>query len=305
VAAAAPVADDGDVVDLRVPGVGSLTARIAELRARLGADIFQKVAGDEGPSRRERIHSAPGPRWFAEDRPIRRVHGDASMFVGGLRALLLQSLHPLAMAGVAGHSGYRGDPWGRLARTSYFLAATTFGPDVEARATIERIKDVHARVRGRMPDGRVYSAGDPHLLEWVHIAEIDSFLRAHQRHGSRPLDQAGRDGYVADTARIARELGVVDPPRTEAALADRIEAFRPELEGSPEACSTARFLLLNPPLALVARAPYALLAAAAVELLPRWARTPLRLPYLPIVEPTLVRGGGRVVTQGIRWVMSG
>jgi uncharacterized protein (DUF2236 family) len=305
VAAAAPVADDGDVVDLRVPGVGSVTGRIAELRARLGADIFQKVAGDEGPSRRERIHSAPGPRWFAEDRPIRRVHGDASMFVGGLRALLLQSLHPLAMAGVAGHSGYRGDPWGRLARTSYFLAATTFGPDVEARATIERIKDVHARVRGRMPDGRVYSAGDPHLLEWVHIAEIDSFLRAHQRHGSRPLDQAGRDGYVADTARIARELGVVDPPRTEAALADRIEAFRPELEGSPEACSTARFLLLNPPLALVARAPYALLAAAAVELLPRWARTPLRLPYLPIVEPTLVRGGGRVVTQGIRWVMSG
>jgi uncharacterized protein (DUF2236 family) len=305
VAAAAPVADDGDVVDLRVPGVGSLTGRIGELRARLGADVFQKVAGDEGPSRRERIHSAPGPRWFAEDRPIRRVHGDASMFVGGLRALLLQSLHPLAMAGVAGHSGYRGDPWGRLARTSYFLAATTFGPDAEARATIERIKDVHARVRGRMPDGRVYSAGDPHLLEWVHIAEIDSFLRAHQRHGSSPLDQAGRDGYVADTARIARELGVVDPPETEVALANRIEAFRPELEGSPEARSTARFLLLNPPLALVARAPYALLAAAAVELLPRWARTPLRLPYLPIVEPTLVRGGGRVVTQGIRWVVSG
>ena len=153
----AGVADDGGVVELRVPGVGSLTGRIAELRARLGADVFQKVAGDEGPNRRKRIHSAPGPRWFAPDRPIRRVHGDASMFVGGLRALLLQSLHPLAMAGVAGHSGYRGDPWGRLARTSYFLAATTFGPDAEARETIERIKSVHARVRGRR-------AGRPRLL---------------------------------------------------------------------------------------------------------------------------------------------
>jgi uncharacterized protein (DUF2236 family) len=305
VAEAGPVADDGCVVDLRVPGVGSVSGRIADLRARLGADIFQKVAGDEGPSRRVRIHSAPGPRWFAEDRPIRRVHGDASMFVGGLRALLLQSLHPLAMAGVAGHSGYRGDPWGRLARTSYFLAATTFGPEAEARATIDRIKAVHTRVRGRAPDGREYSAADPHLMEWVHIAEIDSFLRAHQRHGSRPLDQAGRDGYVADTARIARELGVPDPPQTEAALARRIAAFRPELDGTPEARSTARFLLLDPPLALVARAPYALLAAAAVELLPRWARAPLRLPYLPLVEPTLVRGGGWVVTQGIRWVMSG
>ncbi|MCE0767204.1 DUF2236 domain-containing protein, partial [Pseudonocardia kujensis] len=159
------------MVDLQVPGFrdvsGALADRVAGLRARLGADVFQKVAGTEGPDRRARIHAAPGPRWFAADRPIRRVHGDASMFVGGLRALLLQSLHPLAMAGVAGHSGYRGDPWGRLARTSYFLAATTFGPDAEARATIERIKAVHARVRGVAPVGRPYSAGDPHLLEWV------------------------------------------------------------------------------------------------------------------------------------------
>ncbi|MCF7548423.1 oxygenase MpaB family protein [Pseudonocardia sp. WMMC193] len=278
--------------------------QVAALRARLGADVFQKVAGDEGPSRRERIHDAPGPRWFAEDRPIRRVHGDASMFVGGLRALLLQSLHPLAMAGVAGHSGYRGDPWGRLARTSYFLASTTFGPDAEARETIERIKSVHAVVRGTAPDGRPYSAGDPHLLEWVHVAEIDSFLRAHQRYGSRPLDQAERDGYVADTARVARELGVLDPPETEAALAERLERFRPELEGTAEARSAARFLLLHPPLALAARAPYALLAAAAVGLLPRWARLPLRLPYLPLAEATVVRGAGTAITAGIRWVMS-
>ncbi len=293
------------MVELQVPGVGALTQRVADLRARLGADVFQKVAGDEGPNRRARIHAAPGPRWFAEDRPIRRVHGDASMFVGGLRALLLQSLHPLAMAGVAGHSGYRGDPWGRLARTSYFLAATTFGPDAEARATIDRITAVHGRVRGRAPDGRAYSAADPHLLEWVHIAEIDSFLRAHQRYGARPLDQVGRDGYVADTARVARELGVVDPPESEAALAERLAAFRPELEGTPEARSAARFLLLSPPLALAARAPYALLAAASVELLPRWARAPLGLPYLPVVEAPVVRVAGRAITHGIRWVMSG
>jgi uncharacterized protein (DUF2236 family) len=277
---------------------------VSDLRARLGAGVFEKVAGAEGPQRRVRIHEAPGPRWFGEDRPIRAVHGDASMFVGGLRALLLQSLHPLAMAGVAGHSGYRGDPWGRLARTSYFLASTTFGPEAEARATIERIRSVHAAVRGTAPDGRPYSASDPHLLEWVHLAEIDSFLRAHSRYGTAPLDQEGRDGYVADTARIARELGVPDPPETEAALAARLEGFRPELEGTPEARSTARFLLLNPPLPLVARAPYALLAAAAVALLPRWARLPLHLPYLPLVEQTAVRAAGGLVTQGIRWVMA-
>lgn len=105
---------------------------LGAVRTRMGSALFGMVAGPEGPANRTRIHDTPGPRWFDEDRPIRRVHADASMFVGGLRALLLQSLHPLAMAGVADHSDYRGDPWGRLARTSTFLAVTTFGTHDDA-----------------------------------------------------------------------------------------------------------------------------------------------------------------------------
>nr|MBA3720007.1 DUF2236 domain-containing protein [Nocardioidaceae bacterium] len=101
--------------------------RLDAVRSRLGAAIFARVAGSDGAATRARVHLTPGPRWFDEDAAIRRVHGDAAMFVGGLRALLLQSLHPLAMAAVAGHSGFRGDPWGRLQRTSTFLAFTTFG----------------------------------------------------------------------------------------------------------------------------------------------------------------------------------
>src|ERR1700735_5666379 len=83
------------------------------VRGRIGAAIFERVAGPQGPERRSLIQE-PGERMFTADRPIRRVHGDSAMFVGGVRALLLQSLHPLAMAAVAGHSGFRGDPWGRL-----------------------------------------------------------------------------------------------------------------------------------------------------------------------------------------------
>jgi uncharacterized protein (DUF2236 family) len=98
---------------------------------------------------------------------------------------------------------------------------------------------------------------------------------------------------------------VLDPPESEAELAARLAAYRPELLGTPEARATARFLLLEPPLALPARAPYALLAAAAVALLPRWARSPLRLPYLPVAEATIVRVAGQAVTSGIRWVMAG
>ncbi|MGH8862516.1 MAG: oxygenase MpaB family protein, partial [Jatrophihabitantaceae bacterium] len=178
-----------------------------DLRTRLGRVVFERVAGSEGPAQRDRIHTGEGERWFAEGRPIRRVHGDSAMFVGGLRALLLQSLHPLAMAGVAGHSGYRSDPWGRLQRTSYFIAVTTFGASCDAEAAVGQVRAVHDRVRGRAPDGRPYSANDPHLLRWVHVAEVDSFLATYQRYGRAPLDQAGRDAYVADTAVVARALG--------------------------------------------------------------------------------------------------
>lgn len=281
-----------------------ITPDLGRLRERLGRGLFAMVAGPDGPQKRERIHNTPGPRWFAEDRPIRRVHADASMFVGGLRALLLQSLHPLAMAGVAEHSDYRGDPWGRLQNTSTFLAVTTFGTARDAQRAVDRVRGIHRRVHGTAADGRPYRADDPHLLEWVHIAEIDSFLRAHQRFGAAPLDQAGRDGYVADTARVASALGVVDPPRTEAELADRIKAYRPELAGTDSARDAARFLLITPPLPLLARGPYGVLAAAAVSLLPSWARMPLRLPYLPPVENTAVRVAGRVLVGGIRWAMS-
>lgn len=281
-----------------------ITPDLGRLRERLGRGLFAMVAGPDGPQKRERIHNTPGPRWFAEDRPIRRVHADASMFVGGLRALLLQSLHPLAMAGVAEHSDYRGDPWGRLQNTSTFLAVTTFGTAGDAQRAVDRVRGIHRRVHGTAADGRPYRADDPHLLEWVHIAEIDSFLRAHQRFGAAPLDQAGRDGYVADTARVASALGVVDPPRTEAELADRIKAYRPELAGTDSARDAARFLLITPPLPLLARGPYGVLAAAAVSLLPSWARMPLRLPYLPPVENTAVRVAGRVLVGGIRWAMS-
>ena len=279
-------------------------AAAEKVRSRVGASIFERVAGAEGPGRRRAIHGAPGERWFADDRPVRRVHADSSMFVGGIRALLLQSLHPLAMAGVAAHSGYRGDPWGRLQRTSYFLAVTTFGRESDAQAAIRRVRAVHERVTGIAPDGRPYAASDPHLLAWIHIAEADSFLRAHSRFGAQPLDQAGRDGYVADMARIGAALGVQDPPGTEAELADRIRQYLPELRGTAEARSAARFLLLSPPLPIIARAPYGVLAAAATSLLPGWARRPLYLPRLPITETALVRPAGHAVIHAIRWALT-
>ncbi len=271
------------------------------IRGRIGAAIFDRVAGPQGRSRARLIHQAPGERWFDEDRPIRRVHGDTSMYIGGLRALLLQSLHPLAMAAVAQHSDYRGDPWGRLQRTSYFLAVTTFGRASDAHEAIARVRAVHRHVTGATAEGEPYQASDPHLLTWVHITEADSFLRAHTHFGARPLEAAERDGYLADMARIGTELGVPDPPRTEAELTERISGYRAELAATAEAREAARFLLLRPPIPAVARAPYGVLAAAAVSLLPEWARRPLRLPRLPVTETVLIRPAGHATIQAIRW----
>ncbi|MFD7628376.1 oxygenase MpaB family protein [Streptomyces sp. NPDC059851] len=272
-------------------------------RDRLGDALFRRVAGADGPENRARIHGTPGPRWFAPDEPIRRVHGDASMFVGGLSALLLQSLHPRAMAAVAAHSGYRGDPWGRLQRTSTFLAFTTYGTAEDAQRAVDRVRAVHERIRGRTPDGEPYCAGDPHLLEWVHVAEVDSFLRAYRQYGVRPLDADECDAYVAGAARVGQALGVVRPPRTTAELDERIDGYRPELRGTEEARAAARFILFEPPLPWPARLPYAALAGAAVALLPPWAREPLGLPLLPRTEQWCVRPAGLAVTRTIRWAL--
>lgn len=276
---------------------------VSGVRDRLGEALFSRVAGPDGPANRARIHNTPGPRWFGAERPIRVVHGDASMFIGGLRALLLQSLHPLAMAAVAAHSGYRGDPWGRLQRTSTFLAVTTFGTAEDARSAVERVRAIHERVKGVTAEGEPYWAADPHLLEWVHVTETDSFLRAHERFGARPLAAAGYDAYVADTAKVATALGVPDPPRTRAELEARLSAYRPELRATRECRAAARFLLVQPPLPLAARPAYALLAANAVTSLPQWARRLLGLPRVPVFEDVAVPLTGHVLTRAIRWSM--
>jgi len=278
------------------------TFSIKQIREKIATELRGRVVGPNANQRVHEIMEAPGERWFAEDRPIRLVHGDASMFIGGLRALLLQSLHPLAMAGVANYSDYRQDPWGRLQRTADFLAATSFGPADEAQKIVERIKAVHLKVNGEASDGRKYSATDPHLLKWVHIAEIDSFLWSYQKFSKAPLDQAGCDGYVKDAAFVARALGVIDPPETQAELRAMINSYRPELKSTRESRDATKYLLFKPPLPGVAKIAYWLLITATVATLPVWTRLPLRVPYLPIIERIILRPLGYVMTSAIRWI---
>jgi uncharacterized protein (DUF2236 family) len=278
-------------------------APVRQVQDWLGNQIRDRVAGPDAELRRAELFNTLEPGWFDNDAPIRRVHSDAAMFIGGMRALLFQSLHPLAMAGVAEHSDFQHDPWGRLQRTADFLAATTFGPASEAQKAVDIVHRVHKRVVGTAPDGRPYAANDPHLLHWVHVAELDSFLAAHDRYGVDPLVGTERDQYVAESATIARALGVETPPETETELREHLRTFRPELGTSRAARDAARYLLIQPPLPAAGRVPYGLICAAAVSLMPVWTRWPLRLPWLPLTEATAGRAIGDGITRTLRWVV--
>jgi uncharacterized protein (DUF2236 family) len=275
---------------------------VESFRRSAGRRLFEYVAGPDADDARQRIHATPGPRWFSEGSPIRRVHGDAAMYVGGLTALLMQSLHPLPMAAVVDHSGYKSDPWTRLQNTSTFIAATTFGPVEEAEKAIAAVRAVHDRITGVAPDGRPYDANDPHLLAWIHVAEVDSFLSAYQRYGASPLTDEEADEYVGQAALVGAKVGATDLPHSRAELAEAMAAFRPELEGTPGARDTARFLLGGSAVPLIARPGYTALGAAAVGLLPDWATRMLAIPRLPLADATVGRLSGHAVVTTLRWL---
>lgn len=283
--------------------MSSTAARLVQ--RQLGLMLRSRVAGDDAPVRAQRIWGARGERWFTSDDPIWRVHSDASMFPAGITSLLMQSLHPLAMAGVAGHSGYKGDPWGRLQRTSEYLATTTFGTVEDAERAIATVRSIHGRVRGKDPRGRAYRADDPHLLMWVHVAEIDSFLRAYQTFSGSPLTDAEADLYVTQAGIPAARLGVEEPPRSVAELDEVLASYRPELEATPAARDAARFLLLDPPLPLYARPGYGTIASGGVSLLPGWARWMLGIPLPDVVTTLVARPLGHLGTAAVRWGMAG
>jgi uncharacterized protein (DUF2236 family) len=228
-----------------------------------------------------------------------RVHADLSMLVGGIRALIVQSLHPLAMAGVAEHSNYRSDPLGRLRRTAAFVATTTYGSTAEADAAIARVRAIHDRVRGVAPDGRVYAANDPELLAWVHHVEVQSFLLAYQRVGPG-LGRDDADRYVREMAGLGVRLGVPAPVTTAADLHAWVRDV-PGQHVTAEARAAARFLVL-PPLPLAARGPYAVLLAAAISLVPIRPRLALGLLLPgPIAGRLACEPAARALVGALGW----
>ena len=219
-----------------------------------------------------------------------RVIGHPVSIVGGLRSLIVQSLHPLAMAGVAQHSDYRRRPIDRLRRTSHYVAATTFGDRATAEAAAARVKRIHSRVKGIDPvTGSAYSASDPETQLWVHCVEWHSFLAAYRAYATSRLTREEEDRYVAEGAPIAGLLGVPEEtvPKTVDEMRAYFDAVRPQLCVS-ESTRQAIDFVLNPPLTrelLPLQVPIRVTAAAAVAIVPRDLRR-----LAGIGQPRLVDG---------------
>ncbi|MBT2584863.1 oxygenase MpaB family protein [Arthrobacter sp. ISL-95] len=195
------------------------------------------------------------------------VHGHVATIVAGIRVLLMQALHPGALAGVYEHSGFQKDPLGRLANTVRWIFTVTYGSTEAAEAATARVRKIHESVRGTYVDGngvvRKYAANDPELLRWVHVTYADSFITANRIWG-RPIP-GGPDAYVREWAAAGRLMGVVDPPLTEDQVRDELEQWYASgiLRADERLAETVSFIR-HPPLSPLLKPGYTILFAAAV-----------------------------------------
>ncbi|MBP0443768.1 DUF2236 domain-containing protein [Roseomonas sp. SSH11] len=284
------MAKPGPSASLARPIKNAITSRVVALfndRARGEKPVARRPDGLFGPA---------SVAW--------RVHGDvATMMVGGVAGLLLQMLHPAVLAGVWDHSNFRADMHGRLRRTARFIALTTYGGREEAEAVIARVRGIHDRVRGTLPEGTPYSANDPALLAWVHVTEAVSFLDAWIRYAEPRMSRADQDRYFAEMARMGEALGADPVPRNRAEAERLIAAMRPALRCDSRTREVARLVLGQKALNAATEPLQVLTLQAGVELLPDWARRMHGLPA-PVFSRPLIRAGTLGIARTLRWAFA-
>ena len=240
---------------------------------------------------------------FGPHSAVRTVHADLpAMLIGGMSSLLLQMLHPSALAGIWDHSNFRWDMRGRLQRTAGFIAITTFGSTEAANAAIARVRSIHERVTGALPDGTLYAATDPALLTWVHVAEARSFLAAYLRYRDPSFTGDRQDAYYADMAMLARRLGAADVPVNRRDVGDYLQTMRASLRRDARTIDVRKALMRQPGGSAVAIPVQTILFDAGMDLLPGWARALHGVP-MPLGRRLAARAGGTGAGHVLRWAL--
>jgi uncharacterized protein (DUF2236 family) len=276
------------------------------LRTLLGRPIKNAIAANVAAlfndrSRGERPVVRRSDGLFERGAVARRVHRDVtSMMIGGIAGLLLQMLHPAVLAAVWDHSNFRADMHGRLRRTARFIAVTTYGGKADAEAAIERVRRVHDRIRGVLPEGTPYAANEPSLLAWVHVTEVTSFLDAWIRYVEPGMSAADQDRYFAEMARVGRALGADPIPHSRSDAQKLIKLMRPHLLCNARTREVATLVLTQPAPNVLMQPFQTLCVHAGVDLLPPWARQMHGLPAPPL-SGLFVRASTLGIARTVRW----
>ena len=286
------------------------TATSAELVGGIAGGVFGALAAPviAGPILGTMSALGPGPGgrpvdaaemgdpgWFGPDSVAWRVHADPSLLVAGIAAFTLQTLHPLAMAGVAEHSAFSDDFMGRTRRTGEFVQGVVYGSSARAERLCRMVRKVHEPVVGIAPDGRPYAANDPDLLDWVHIAEYLAIAAANRRFSLTPMTRDELDQYIAEVARVGEGTGVENPPRSWTEILASLEHHRPNLEIGEYAAAGVGFLNDPPIIPGPAKPVWRALWAGARACLPPVAHRLLNLQPPTTLELTTCRATLRLL----------
>ncbi len=272
------------------------------IRTEMGARV-RAMTGATGDAR-DFLHPAGDPGLFGPEAVTWQVHAHfVAMMTGGLSSLILQALHPRALAAVWDHSSFRTQLRARLGRTALFVATTTYGGTAEALQALERVNRIHAHIRGTLPDGTPYVANEPELIRWVHLGETTSFLRAYQDLSLQALSPAQQDQYFWEMTRVGQRLGAQNLPETRHQALTQLQAYRPDLRVDERTRETIH-LIENYPCAPSERPLVTLMVRAAFQMLPDWALELLQRQRTCAAEQAAVRAALQAMGASLAWAFA-
>jgi uncharacterized protein (DUF2236 family) len=253
-------------------------------------DDFAKPKGDAG--------------LFGPDSVAWQVHANfTAMMVGGLSSLIVQSLHPRALAAVWDHSDFRHKLKERLGRTAYFVAATTYGSEAVALNAIRRVNTIHANIRGTDLQGQPYVANEPELIRWVHLVEVMSFLAAYQHLAKQPLSQQACDQYITEMARLGHMLGAVDLPLSYAATQDELRGFANVLSFDARAQEILQIIQAYP-VDVLDKPWMALVLKCAFDVMPPWVLVLIGQSPSCAVQSQATRLAVQLSAEPVQWMLN-
>ena len=284
----APLADA--LKAMAFEAIGERVRAITGSKARASLDEFASPSGDPG--------------LFGPDSVAWQVHADfTTMMVGGLSSLIVQALHPRALAAVWDHSDFRHKLKERLGRTAFFVAATTYGGEALARQAIHRVNTIHANIRGIDLDGQPYVANEPALIRWVHLVEVTSFLGAYQHLAQQPLSPQACDQYIAEMAQVGHLLGAVDLPLTYAAAQAELLGFASALRFDARAQEILQ-VIQSYPVDLLDKPWMALILNCAFDLMPPWVLALIGRSPACALQRQATRLAVQLTAEPVQWMLN-